>query len=166
MLGDVIEVRELNPDDWELWRGLRLAALAEAPDAFGSRLSDWQGKYDTEDGWRSRLGIPGSTNVVASRADRPVGMASGVPTGIDDVVELISMWVAPQTRGLGVGGSLVSAVERWRRARGARELRLDVAPDNPSAAALYLRSGFVLTGQHGELMADGVRRERVMAKPL
>jgi GNAT superfamily N-acetyltransferase len=41
-LHDVIELRVLTPDDWPVWRELRLAALAEAPYAFGSRLADWR----------------------------------------------------------------------------------------------------------------------------
>jgi hypothetical protein len=61
----VIELRVLTPDDWPSWRELRLAALAEAPYAFGSRLADWQGDHDREQRWRDRLGIPGSYNVIA-----------------------------------------------------------------------------------------------------
>ena len=38
----MIEVRVLTPASWQIWRELRLAALAGAPDAFGSRLADWQ----------------------------------------------------------------------------------------------------------------------------
>ncbi|HSJ22063.1 MAG TPA: GNAT family N-acetyltransferase [Nocardioidaceae bacterium] len=159
------DLRTLGPEDWKLWRGLRLAALAEAPQAFGSRLVDWQGEGDREERWRERLGIPGSRNVVAVLDGEPVGMASGVPAD-DDSVELISMWVAPSARGRGVGDALVREVERWARESGARVLRLDVAEDNAAAQALYERRGFTLTGELGELMADGVRRERVMAKAL
>ena len=61
----MIELRVLTPDDWRIWRRIRLAALAEAPYAFGSRLADWQGDGDREERWRARLGIPGSFNVVA-----------------------------------------------------------------------------------------------------
>ena len=39
---EMIGIRVLAEDDWRLWRDLRLAALAESPDAFGSRLADWQ----------------------------------------------------------------------------------------------------------------------------
>jgi hypothetical protein len=61
----VIELRVLSPDDWRVWRELRRAALAEAPEAFGSRLADWQGDGNREERWRDRPRIPGSCNVVA-----------------------------------------------------------------------------------------------------
>jgi hypothetical protein len=43
----VIEVCELIPDDWALWRVMRRAALAEAPAAFGSTFAQWFGPGDT-----------------------------------------------------------------------------------------------------------------------
>ena len=61
----------LTPGDWAVWRELRLAALAEAPYAFGSRLSDWTGEGDREERWQARLAIPGSFNVVAVMDGRP-----------------------------------------------------------------------------------------------
>ncbi|MGH3356580.1 MAG: hypothetical protein ACRDOJ_11835 [Nocardioidaceae bacterium] len=73
----MIEISVLSPDDWGIWRRLRLAALTEAPYAFGSRLEDWQGEADHEARSRNRLSIPGSHNVSAMLDDRTVGMASG-----------------------------------------------------------------------------------------
>lgn len=166
MLHDVTELRTLTPDDWTIWRELRLAALAEAPHAFGSRLADWQGEGDQEERWRARLGIPGSYHVVAVLDGHPVGMASGVPTTDEAVVELISMWVAPTARGRHVGDDLVCAVAGWARQVGARELRLSVMAGNAAASALYQRNGFAYTGELGDLMPDGVRSELIMAKPL
>jgi ribosomal protein S18 acetylase RimI-like enzyme len=165
-IGQVIELRALTPEDWAVWRELRLAALEEAPHAFGSRLADWQGDGDRGERWRARLSLPGSYNLVALLDGRPVGMASGVPAGDGDVVELISMWVAPAARGRGVGDLLVRAVERWARQAHAKVVRLCVADGNEAASVLYRRNGFVETGELGDLMADGVRRERVMAKVL
>lgn len=162
----MVEVLVLTPDDWATWRHLRLAALSEAPRAFGSRLADWTGDGDVEERWRGRLGIPGSHNVVAMLEDHGVGMASGVPTSHVGIVELISMWVAPAARGHGVGDALVGEIERWARSVGARVLRLSVAEGNAQAAALYQRHGFRYTGELGDLMADGVHRERVMAKAV
>jgi ribosomal protein S18 acetylase RimI-like enzyme len=160
----VIELRVLTPDDWRTWRRLRLAALAEAPYAFSSRLADWQGDGDREERWRARLGIPGSFNVVAVLYGEPAGLASGVPAG-EGAAELISMWVSPAARGHGVGDRLVQAVARWARQAGSQVLRLAVAQDNENAAGLYRRNGFQLTGELGDPMPDG-HRERIMAKDL
>lgn len=100
----------LSEDDWKMWRELRLAALAEAPYAFGSQLADWQGQGDREERWRGRLAIPSGYNIMAILDGQPVGMASGVPADEDGVVELISMYVAPRGRGRGVGDRLLGAV--------------------------------------------------------
>ncbi|MGW6059282.1 N-acetyltransferase family protein [Streptomyces sp. NPDC055189] len=161
----MIELRTLEADDWLLWRELRLAALAEEPSAFGSTLAQWQGSGDQEERWRARLSIPGARDLVALLDGRPVGMVSGVP-GEGDCVELISMWVDAAARGRGVGDCLVQGVERWGAERGAGTLRLCVMPDNLNATALYERHGFADTGELGDLLSDGVRRERVMAKSL
>jgi ribosomal protein S18 acetylase RimI-like enzyme len=158
----VTELQVLTPDDWQTWRQLRLAALAEAPYAFGSRLADWQGDGDREERWRARLGSPGSFNVVAMLDGEPVGMASGVPAG-EGAAELISMWVSPAARGHGVSHGLVQAVARWAQLAGSQVLRLAVTPGNENAAALYRRNGFQFTGELGDLMPDG-RREHIMAK--
>lgn len=70
-----ISHRILNPDDWQLWRNLRLQALEEAPYAFSSRLADWQGEGDTEVRWRARLSaVP--FNIIADLNDAPAGMVS------------------------------------------------------------------------------------------
>ncbi|MDT3397592.1 GNAT family N-acetyltransferase [Streptomyces sp. B1866] len=160
----MIESWVLTVDDWPWWRELRLAALAEAPYAFGSRLADWQGDGDREERWRARLGVPGSCSLLAVLDGRPVGMAGGVPGAREGVVELVSLWVRGEARGRGVGDHLVRAVERWAAAR-AEVLELAVAPGNGHAIALYRRHGFEDTGRPGDLMPDG-RRERVMAKRL
>jgi ribosomal protein S18 acetylase RimI-like enzyme len=64
----------------------------------------------------------------------------------------------------GVGDALVQDVEAWAWSTGARVLRLSVADGNSRAAALYERHGFRYTGELGDVMADGVHRERVMEK--
>jgi ribosomal protein S18 acetylase RimI-like enzyme len=156
-------VRVLTQDDWPIWRELRLAALAEAPDAFGSRLADWQGEGDREERWRGRLAIPGSYNIVALIDGSPAGMASGIPGDEPGVAELISMWVSPAARGRGVGDRLLAAVEQWARQAGAAVLKLLVYEGNASAQALYRRAGFTGTG---EVRPDGDRREVVMRKAL
>ncbi|MDI1462925.1 GNAT family N-acetyltransferase [Catellatospora sp. KI3] len=161
----MIEIQVLSPDDWPLWRELRLAALAEAPGVFGSTLADWSGAGDRADRWRARLELAASYNLIAHLDGVPVGMASGVPGEQPGHTELISMWVAPAGRGRGVAAALIGAVAAWSRTQGVPELRLMVVVDNAAAIGLYRRCGFAGTG-HEQPMPDGVRRELEMSLKL
>jgi ribosomal protein S18 acetylase RimI-like enzyme len=163
----VIEIKVLRPDDWELWRELRQAALEEAPYAFGATLADWQGDGDREQRWRLRLEIPGSLNLIAYLDGVPVGMGSGIPAeGDSEGVEVISFWVSPAARGRGVGDRLLGEIESWAAGQGARTMRLSVMPGNAAALALYARQGLRETGEKGDPTPDGTGFEVVMAKTL
>jgi GNAT superfamily N-acetyltransferase len=158
-----IDVRAIGVDEWPLWRDLRLKALREAPDAFGSTLAEWQGVGDTEARWRARLStVP--FNAVAYLEGVPAGMASGTVLDGDGTSELISMWVAPFARGHGVGEALVAAVIRQAREKGARTLALDVVEGNEPARTLYLRCGFLDAGQAG--CNPSGQPERRMVRPI
>ncbi|HEY4453785.1 MAG TPA: GNAT family N-acetyltransferase [Pseudonocardiaceae bacterium] len=138
----MIETQVLAPDDWPLWRELRLAALEESAAAFGSTLAQWSGPGDTEERWRGRLSdVP--FNIVLRLDGASAGMVSGYVQA-DGTVELISMWVAPFARGCGVGDAAVRAVVDWAH---PREVALSVKTNNAPAIALYGRHGFVAAGQ-------------------
>jgi ribosomal protein S18 acetylase RimI-like enzyme len=158
-----VELRVVTPDDWELWRALRLEALAEAPYAFGSTLADWE--TAPPDRWQARLAVQGSHNLVATVSGRPSGMASGIPGDDPGAVELISMWVAPAARGLAVGDLLVGGVERWARDQGAQTLCLDVVASNDRARRVYERHGLTVTGEVERESPDDPLELR-MCKPL
>lgn len=160
----MLELRTLTPDDWPLWRELRLAALAEAPKAFGATLAEWSGTGDREERWRARLSIPGARDFVVFLDGTPVGMATGLPTDDVGMVELISMWVSPAGRGRGVGDRLIEAVEDWATDHGVTTLRLSVMIDNPNAIALYARHGFARHPGGDSQGRDA--RERVLVKHL
>jgi len=57
--------------------------------------------------------------------------------------DLKRMWVAPQTRGLGVGRRLLSELEDHARAAGAGAVRLETNKALVEAIALYRSSGYV-----------------------
>jgi len=159
-----IELRPVTADDWDAWRPVRLAALRDAPAAFGSTLADWVDA--PEHRWRTRLSIPGALDLVAHEGPSAVGMASGVPD-VDDPAraELISMWVDPGVRNRGVATALIRAVAAWAADAGAHTLELSVVPDNTVARRVYERNGFVVADEPGDPLPDG-RHEIVMRRDL
>ena len=159
----MIGVRVVTEEEWAEWRALRRAALAEAPEAFGSTLAEWSGAGDTEARWRDRLRhVP--LNAVAEIDGRPVGMV-GATRLTGDTAELISMWVAPAGRGRGVGDALIGAVAEWAAAQGCSRLVLNVRAANQRAVALYARNGFTDAGPDPEC-PDGPAAERIMTRDL
>ena len=142
----VIEAVKVTPDGWRLWRELRLAALTEAPAAFGSTLAEWSGDADTEQRWRARLEtVP--LNLVLMCDGEPAGMVSATWPEGDRPAELISVWVAPAGRGRGVGDEAIRQVLAWVRENcSGSDVELSVKTANDYAIRLYERHGFVDAG--------------------
>jgi GNAT superfamily N-acetyltransferase len=142
----VIEVFEIGPDEWQLWRRLRLAALADAPASFKSTLAEWSGPGDTEQRWRARL-ASAALNLVLSWNQDPSGMLSAAPPDSDGAIRLMSVWVAPAARGRGISDAAIHRVVNWARAqRVDYHLVLSVKADNAKAIQLYGRHGFLDSG--------------------
>lgn len=131
-----MQIHQVTPDDWRLWRDARLAALAADPDGFGSTLAREQAY--TEDDWRDYAGR--KLKLVALDPG-PVGLigAMSQPTGL----YLYSMWVRASHRGQGVGEALVRTVLAWAAEEGWKVVRLRVYDGNLPARRLYERLGFV-----------------------
>ena len=129
---DVI-VRSLGPDEWMVLRAVRLAALAENPDAF---LTTWNDANAwPEDRWRAVT----STRAVAFAGSEPVGMV-GWQQGTDHC-ELIGLWVRPDHRGGAIASTLVGHVLEVAGA----PVELEVEPTNARALAFYRKVAFMVS---------------------
>jgi ribosomal protein S18 acetylase RimI-like enzyme len=137
-------VRRAAPGDEEALRRVRLAALADAPDAFESTLdreldrplSEWQR-------WLTHGAV-----FLFEDAGEPRGIAAGIPhTDVPSAAFLVSMWVAPAHRGTGAADTLVASVLAWAQTQGVREVWLHVGKENDRARRLYERHGFRATGE-------------------
>jgi ribosomal protein S18 acetylase RimI-like enzyme len=156
-------VRRAAPGDEPILRGVRLQALSDTPEAFGSTYdrelarttADWQR-------WMS----PGATFILDD-----AGGAKGIIAGMRDerdaaVVHLMSMWVDPALRGSGAAEALVASLLAWAETEGARQMRLAVIQTNDRARRFYERLGFRENGRQGVRERDGaieVEMERAVA---
>jgi GNAT superfamily N-acetyltransferase len=91
-----------------------------------------------------QLRPPAGLFVVATLHGEPVG-CGGLKFHGREPAELKRMWVAPATRGLGLGRRLLRELEALARARGVRVLRLETNRSLTEAIALYRSSGWVET---------------------
>jgi GNAT superfamily N-acetyltransferase len=91
-----------------------------------------------------------------------VGTAAGGESTYSGTASLTSLWVEPASRGHGVGDHLVIAVLQWAKAAGFGQVLLWVAEGNAHAEALYLRHGFIRTGD----VVDQPLREFEMSKRI
>lgn len=160
----MLEVREITVDDWELLRDVRLTALAEAPQAFGSTHAG-EAAF-TEEQWRGRITERSVTFFAQedSPGSLPVGLTAVYVE--DGNANLVSMWVRPSGRGLGVGEALVEAAASWAKAHDCPSLFLWVTESNAPAMKLYERCGFTPTGERQPLPSDPTLPEIRMGRTL
>lgn len=164
-MGGMVLVRKVSQDEWAALRDVRLAALGEAPYAFGSTY-EREAAFGEEQ-WRGRLASRSVTFFAFAGepgAGEPAGLA-GVYEEAGDA-DLVSMWVRPAARGLGVGQALVEAAADWAKARDHDALYLWVTESNPSARKLYERCGFTPTGERQPLPSDESLQEIRMRRIL
>jgi len=157
-----MNVRRAIVGDEAVLRSLRLEALADAPDAFGSTIERELART-TED-WRRWL-APGVT-LILEEAGIPRGLVAGTPDPDDaGLVHLMAMWVHPLLRDTGASDALVASLLAWARERGDREMQVMIVSTNERARRLYARHGFRMTGHQSARPRNGAVELR-MARAL
>lgn len=156
-----MEPRRLVSDDWKILRDVRLAALADAPYAYGSTLEGERSLPEAN--WRSRFDT--ACWVVAVRNAENAGVVGALLLP-DDVPMLISMWVNPAHRGRGVGDALITELLRLGKEKRWSGMVLRVAEGNDAARKLFLRHGFAPTGEYAPLESDPEVRTEFLSRAL
>ena len=139
---------------------MRLAALEEAPHAFGS---SYEREVDApEQRWRQ--GLKDRARFIAEVDGVVAGTVSGGDAAGSGAAAMTAMWVDPRYRRRGVGDLLVKTVVDWAKSAGYGEMLLWVADGNPDAERLYMLNGFASTGAVQEMRAGALEHE--MARRL
>jgi GNAT superfamily N-acetyltransferase len=161
----MVMVREVVAADWRALRDIRLEALREAPDAFGSTFAR-EAAFGEAD-WQRRISSGGNFlgYLPEASASEPAGLIGGYHED-PDAVELVSMYVRPLARGRGMGEALIATVIDWATARNAASVHLWVTETNKPARLLYERCGFSLTGERQPLPSNPSLGEVGMARRL
>ncbi|MGC2191989.1 MAG: GNAT family N-acetyltransferase [Candidatus Dormiibacterota bacterium] len=161
----IFQVLPIAAREWQRYREIRLRALTEAPEAFGSSWANESARPDSV--WRERsISTPDRQMWSARRGEGWIGLVGAVREP-DFQLQLVSMWVDPGWRRQGVARALIAAVVAWHRLGGSSRLVLWVSSDNPAARLCYESEGFRLTGARLALPPDPTRErlEMLFAEP-
>lgn len=169
-----MRIRLVTEKDWHTLKTIRLAALLDAPTAFGVSHASAAAQSDAQ--WRERAAAAGRGGTafwlafddVAGSADAahatqaPAGM---IGAGVDGGgrYNLIGMWLRPERRGSGAAARLVDAVKARAVALGHARVVLDVAPENTRAARFYANQDFTFLDEWEALASHPHIRVRKMA---
>ena len=161
----MISVRPIAPHEWQKYRDIRLQALQDAPDAFGS---SWAAEAtQADEHWSTRMAA-----AAASDTDRALFAVNGgtvcglvwckLSVAEPGVADIYQMWVAPTARGLGAGRALLGQALAWAKSRGAQRVRLGVTVADSPAMQLYRSHGFAPVGQPEPLRAGSALMAQAM----
>lgn len=147
-----MEIRELTEADADVYWPLRLRALREEPQAFGSSYEEAKERplAVVREGLRAAREA-GNFTLGAFEGDHLLGIvAFARATGRKNrhLGSIYQMYVAPEVRGEGYGRALMEAlIVRARALNGLEQLTLAVVDGNASARALYAALGFEVYGR-------------------
>lgn len=142
-------VRLLTADDAAAYRTVRLQALEEHPEAFGSSAEDFsvqplESVAERLANQSERFSIFGAFE--GSELIGLVGFGRDSGLKVRHRGGIYQMYVTPEQRGRGLGWQLLEyAVNYARRLPGLEEINLAVTVGNDPARRLYERFGFVFS---------------------
>ena len=152
-------VRKLTEDDLDALWTLRLRALKDNPEAFGSTYEETLARGKTSMQQRLRAGEDETFYLGAFEESRLIGKVAffreeGTKSRHKGYV--ISMFVAPESRGLGAGKALLQElIARARQIEGLEQLHLAVVTTNQAAYQLYRSLGFEVYGTEPRALKAG-----------
>lgn len=153
----MISVQPIKTNEWRKYRDLRLRALRDSPNAFGSTYEAEETR--TDDMWGSRVDAATSSEIDCALFAHNHEIVCGLvwcKLSITDpgTADIYQMWVDPAARGLGAGHALLDAAVTWARKMDACRVRLGVTDADSPAMRLYKSYGFRQIGNM-EPLRDG-----------
>ncbi|MDQ4045484.1 MAG: GNAT family N-acetyltransferase [Chloroflexota bacterium] len=157
-------IRLLTAADWDAWWRLRLRALADHPDAFGSDIDETLSAGEQASRERFAPKYKDARNQIFGAFTGEgtlVGVAGIVGNDRRKTRHRVYIWgvyVAPEVRGANLGHRLVAAcIDHARQIDGVLQIHLTVSSHNTVAVRLYERLGFTRYGREPRslLLPDG-----------
>ncbi len=141
-----ITIQKITPDDWRVWKAIRLESLKLHPKSFGSTLeieTAW-----TEKKFRDTIESNTIFGAYLNNDNSLIGTVGFFTTDnpkMSHKSRMGGMYVSPESRGSGASHGLIEAVIEQAR-QCSLQLHCSVVIDNIPALKLYKRHGFIIYG--------------------
>lgn len=167
-----IEIVQPSISDWLAYKNLRLRALKEDPQAFGSKYDEAMTAPDSK--WQNRLlsvADEKSWAVFAKQNNQLVGMVFAIQNTdqekTEHIAEIVSMYVAKEARGQHIARQILEALLTKLAKNKIFIAKLSVVKEQKAAVNLYQKMGFKITGHQDDIEGDGqIHTELLMEKKL
>ena len=165
----MVTITQLTPDNWEEYKEIRLKALLDDPQAFGSTYED-ESKF-TDIQWQERPNNQHTVILLARDDTRTIGMV-GIHweeyEKLSHVAHIWGMFVDKDYRGQGIGRQLMEEIEKKAREKSITEkIKLEVVTNQSTALELYRKLGFREVGvQEKQMKQDGVYYDSYLMEKL
>lgn len=146
----MVEIRPLGDGDESAFKRLRLRALLEHPEAFGSSYDDEKDMSPKTIKERLTAGLPDSITIGLFVDNELCGMLDvhRIPREkLAHVASFGGMYIAPEQRGKKLGQELLHyGLSHCQKLEGVIMVRLAVTVGNTTARNLYRQGGFMTWG--------------------
>jgi len=148
-------VRQFRPDEWRLYKSIRLKALQLDPAVFGSNYARELAYEDRK--WRENLTNASMALFGVFDEDRLIGM-TGIYIMPDDpsTARLVASWLEKERRGLRLSVPMYEARIAWAKKQpGLKRISFGCRESNIASGKAGLKHGFVFTHAEDHLWPDG-----------
>jgi L-amino acid N-acyltransferase YncA len=137
----MIEISPFDASNWDAARAIYLQGIATGNATFQTEATTWEA-------WNA--GHLSSPRLVARDEDRILGWAALSRVSARPVyagVTEVSIYIAEDARGEGVGSALLAALVAASEAAGIWTLQAGIFPENEASLALHQKFGFRIVGR-------------------
>src|SRR5262245_66059707 len=150
-------IDSMQPRDWEFVRAIYLEGMATGQATFETEAPDWE-RWDAGHLPECRLVARNGGGILGWAALSPVSKREAY-AGVAEV----SVYVAAESRGRGVGGALMRTLIETSERRRIWTLQSTIFPENHASLALHLNHGFREVGRRERIARrNGVWRDTVL----
>lgn len=151
-------VKKLDKNDWEKYRDIRLEALKEEPDAFGSSYSEYKDKSVLY--WMDKMSLLSEKNgksfLCAVLDDNNFVSIGGAYQDENNEWNIIAIYTKKESRGLGAGSLLFNKILEELKNREVKKVFLRVNIEREPAISMYKKFGFkIMKSISGQILGDG-----------